>query len=201
MMWLCLPLLLAGCSGSRLPRMAVMHAEPEGSIVRIVKDVETIDDQMMELAMPADLRAILEKPERVTLYTLADEEDLEEGGMAEAEMAKLPRLDDYYVMGEATVSSGDGRKLIDSFWKAVNAGSPGSVECFFPHHAIRAEAGGKSVTVLVCFMCDNFKVLPRGAFNTIVIEKDGMEKTWRDIVSTHKLKDVSRASWEEEEEE
>jgi hypothetical protein len=63
------------------------------------------------------------------------------------------------VLGKVDISDPAKRKAIIAAVEADIRNIPsGAAACFWPHHAVRAKNGDKSVDLLICFHCSNFQV-------------------------------------------
>jgi hypothetical protein len=155
---------------------------------------------LMDEAVPPSAQDILANPDKVTLFTIVSY--LDSGKLGKEEYAALPVFSDsakasskggqYRVLASSVVDEADGASLISSMVQAVKQGEEAGVACFFPHHAIRVEKAGRTLEILICFMCHNYMVLPEGGYNNVHMSRaTGMEDTWRAIVLKHGLRDIS----------
>lgn len=152
----------------------------------------------MNLAVPPSMQDLLRDFDRATLFTIVGESEEGPTSLTTQEIRDLPRYGEgpaaeYHILAQAELDMAtDARPMIDTFIKSVNAGERAAVACFWPHHALRLEKDGRTLDILVCFMCHNYMVLPDGGYNNVHMSKStGMEDTWRGIVRKHGLRDVS----------
>jgi hypothetical protein len=169
---------IVGCSGSDPASPAEPQLEPLPSQV------------LFDAAVPVSLQSLFEHPKRAVLYTVLDDSELRL--LSGNNPPDLRRVHEWLVYDEAELTMEETALLTGSFEKAVIAGDYNGVACFMPHHILHLEKDGGWLDVAVCFQCHNFKVLPHGGYNNVVLSHDvGMEDTWRRVVAAHGLKDFS----------
>jgi hypothetical protein len=81
--------------------------------------------------------------------------------------------------------------LVNALYKAIEGEQTRAAACFDPHHGIRATKGGTTVTILVCFICHNFRVYPEGGNGGREIAVKEM-KVWRDEVQRLEMLQVAK---------
>jgi hypothetical protein len=168
-------LMLAACSGGTPSSNEEFAPHPE----------------YFDVAVPKSLQDVFDKPDRAQLFTVITSGDIEVK-LKDPKLKELPRLHDWYIVGEAGLSADETARLKDSFKEAVIKGEFNGMMCFFPHHVLRLVKGRRTLDLVVCFQCRNFEVLPEGGRNNVVFsDKTGMEKVWRQVVADHKMKDYS----------
>jgi hypothetical protein len=60
----------------------------------------------------------------------------------------------YYILGKTEITDiAKRRELADALKAAVTKSDGTKAECFWPHHAIRAVKGGKTIDYVICFKC------------------------------------------------
>lgn len=160
-----LSLLVAACA-----RSAETPSAGSGEAVR--------DHPLVVKALPGNYRDILEHADKFEIVTLACEgEELPQGVTSSAMVSRFRMVDRREVSDHALQ-----KKLVTAFYKGVSGGTDNAgAGCFEPHHGIRATKDGETVTILVCFLCSNFYVLPEGVRNGILLDPEPVE-VWRDVV-------------------
>ncbi|HLW65757.1 MAG TPA: hypothetical protein VKS79_10595 [Gemmataceae bacterium] len=78
----------------------------------------------------------------------------------------------YKVLGKTSVKEADARqKLVDSLAKGME-GEIRPAKCFNPRHGIRATHDGKTVELVICFECHQFKVFTGpGKVSGLLVDK------------------------------
>ena len=98
--------------------------------------------------LPAEAATILAKATELELYSIvpsftkSDAKDAFRG---------------YEVLGKTTVKGAGKKDLVAAFKKGLD-GQIDPAACFNPRHGIRATYDGKSVDLVICFECAQFKV-------------------------------------------
>ena len=97
-------------------------------------------------AIPAELRAVLEKADAIELYSLSPKR----GEKVEGQDA----FHGWRVLGRTTVKdNGDRTKLVKAFKKGVDDNAGEVAACFNPRHGIRVTHDKKTVDFVICFEC------------------------------------------------
>jgi hypothetical protein len=148
-------------------------------------------EALVAKALPGNYRDVLENADKFELLTLAcPNEDLPQGFDGSETVG--PR---YRIVDRREIDDPELRlTLVNAFYEAVRGGEDNvGTACFEPHHGIRATKGGETVTVLVCFMCHNFYVLPDGVKNGIRVPLASLE-VWRTEVKRLNMAQVAKTS-------
>jgi hypothetical protein len=104
--------------------------------------------------IPDAARAILEKAERIELFSLDPQEPDE-----------VPKdgFHGWRVLGKTAVKQAGARKrLVEALAKGVSQYKGGPAKCFNPRHGIRATRGGKTADFVICFECYQARVVVEG---------------------------------------
>lgn len=101
-----------------------------------------------ENQLPAAARTILQKAAQFELLSLdpAPEKDKSRLG-----------FHGYRVLGKTAVKDVVQKKLVEAFLKGTE-GDIAPAKCFDPRHGIRATHDGKTVELVICFECSQFKL-------------------------------------------
>lgn len=91
--------------------------------------------------LPPEALAVLKKAASLEVYSLEP-----------TETTKGPTLQGWRVLGKTAVKGPTAAKAVEAVRKAIEAGNKGA-KCFDPRHALRANHGGKTVDVVICFEC------------------------------------------------
>lgn len=113
--------------------------------VLLMANVQAAEEAKDTNALPADLSAILEKAESLTLFSLhperADEKENEKS------------FHGYPVHGSVELKDKVKTEAVTAVLKGI-ADSTGIVaNCFMPRHGLRATLNGKTVDLLICYQC------------------------------------------------
>jgi hypothetical protein len=100
---------------------------------------------------PDEAKAILEKSDRVELYSLEP-----------VEAKEGETLHGWKVLGKTVIKDKTRKAVLDALAKGIADPGKGGAKCFDPRHAIRASHGGKSVDLVICFECGWVYVFPDG---------------------------------------
>jgi hypothetical protein len=160
------------------------------SIAACKVDGET-GDALVAKALPGNYRDVLENSDKFELLTLACPNEVLPEGFDGTDTIG-PR---YRIVNRRDIDDPELRlTLVSAFYDAVKAGEDNvGTACFEPHHGIRATKGSETVTILVCFMCHNFYVLPDGVKNGIRIPLAPLE-VWRSEVKRLGMAQVAKSS-------
>jgi hypothetical protein len=102
-------------------------------------------------AFPSDSRKVLEQSDRFILYSIEPD----------PEGAPNKTLEDYAIVGQTEITDKKVRSdLIAHFYAGMadQLAAGGRAACFYPHHAIRAVKGKKTVDLIISFMCLSARV-------------------------------------------
>jgi hypothetical protein len=115
---------------------------------------------------PAELKAALEKPGTITLYSLDPSTDKEKEKPKEA-------FHGVAVLGKTEVK-GDGMKsFADTVLKAIEDPSARGARCFIPRHGIAFRNGDKVIDLVICFECSWVDIYIAGKKSRQTIGSDG----------------------------
>ncbi|MCB9893691.1 MAG: hypothetical protein H6839_04505 [Planctomycetes bacterium] len=181
-------LLLSGCGGQ-----TGNGADPANQVSCGAGHPEPEHPKRLDIAVPAGLQDILENPDSASLATLAADSEFKlHKELKGIDPASLELVGEYRVIDGATLDEHHLRVLVESFKKAFFAGEMEGMLCFEPHHALRLRKDSRHLDILICFYCHNYKVLPYGGYNNVVLDMDtGIENTWRTLVARYRLLDIS----------
>jgi hypothetical protein len=101
-----------------------------------------------EKKMPDDVKAVLEKPDSLELFSLEpNDEDKSDKGFY-----------GWKVLGKTEIKDAEGRKkVVDALLKGVSDSDGTVARCFIPRHGLRAKQGDKTVELVICFECAQIK--------------------------------------------
>jgi hypothetical protein len=116
-------------------------------------------------ALPANVKAILDKSESIDLYSLEPEPDKGQKG---------DELHGWLILGKTTLKDKSRKTVLEAVEKGIGSGK--GAKCFDPRHAIRAKHDGKTVDLLICFACGWVYVYERGKrTSTLTIDRKTQE--------------------------
>ena len=126
------------------------------------RELRVPSEKQLQRVFPGDARRVLEESDKLTLLSINP------SGYYEG-ISRSRGFQGYTVLGQTTIQSKDERKaLIASFYDGlVSVPGKGNFKqigmgCFNPRHGIRAERGGKTVDLVICFGCFGLKVYENG---------------------------------------
>lgn len=100
-------------------------------------------------AFPGAWRAVLESADRLHLLAL-DPHD--RGATGDA-----TRFHGFAVLGQAEIRDpAERRGLVAAVYRGINESGP-LAACFIPRHGLRAEQGGRTLDLVICFECGFFQ--------------------------------------------
>jgi hypothetical protein len=130
--------------------------------------------------LPEKAAAILEKAERIELYSLEPEPD--------PKVTKDPKTTHFrgwMVLGKTVVKQAAARKSVtDAIDLSVGRGQV--AKCFEPRHGVRATDGDKTVDLVICFRCGQVYCYydpKKDEYTQISIHK-GMQPSFDEILKT-----------------
>ena len=98
-------------------------------------------------------QAVVAKPDKIELYSLNPDLDIEGDKPKEKEKQKeKKRFHGYEELGMTVIKVADARKMVLTVAEKIKPGQ--GLNCFWPRHGIRVTAGAKSVDYFVCFECE-----------------------------------------------
>lgn len=104
-------------------------------------------------SLPAGVRAVLDKPDEFTLFSLKPLSHLV-GGVEKWTAKGKELFHGEGVVGKIAVKeTKDRERVVSALHRAVAYPSEGTALCFIPHHGIRARKGKETVEIVICFTC------------------------------------------------
>jgi hypothetical protein len=98
-----------------------------------------------ENKLSAEVKAVLEKPERFELLSLDPAVEQAKGKEG---------FHGWKVLGKTTVKDSDVRKeIVTALDKGIADSNARGAKCFDPRHGIRVQRDGKTVDLVICFEC------------------------------------------------
>jgi hypothetical protein len=102
--------------------------------------------------IPDDVKAVLDNPEHFTLLSIYGEE-------YPPDITSDTKFHGYDFLGKTEIEDVLERKaLIDALYQSI-AESTGPALCFGPRHAVRAVKGDEIVDLVICFECQQIRIL------------------------------------------
>lgn len=113
-------------------------------------------------------------------------------------LENAPRLEGYAVISQAKVNDSKQRKeVVSTIYSGIESSDGSSAMCFKPRHGLKASAGGKVLTMLICYQCSSIRISIDDHTETILTGASGqlpLTKIWADLgltVHTAKERDPS----------
>jgi len=106
------------------------------------------DEGNYEHKLPQSVVNILQKAEKLTLYSLDPDPRLNDKNA----------FHDVHVLGAAELKNAPRETLLKALDQGIADDKVTAQACFNPRHGIRAEHDGKTVDIVVCFQCWKVKV-------------------------------------------
>lgn len=94
-------------------------------------------------------QAVLDSAQELTIFSLTPDPSDKSGSFHR-----------YPIVGQAKVKGADKDLLVMALKQGIADPDGQHVMCFDPHHGLRATANGKTVDLVICFMCTQFLIFP-----------------------------------------
>jgi hypothetical protein len=120
---------------------------------------------------------ILTRADSIDLYSLEPSDGGDPGGRGK-------RLHGWLILGKTTVNDAATRaELLEQLEKGIADPDKGGAKCFDPRHAIRAEYGGTTVDLLICFECGWVYVYVDGKQQKQEMVRDDIQPTFDKVLT------------------
>jgi hypothetical protein len=126
-------------------------------------------------ALPKEMQAVLDQATELELYSLhPDERERVKDG-----------FHGWKVLGKTVIKDGDKRKaILAAVYKGVDENQDQQGKCFEPRHGLRATRDGKTVDLVICFVCVQLRAYGAGVDGKTVLisqsPRDLLTKTLKD---------------------
>ena len=108
--------------------------------------------------LPSTVRAALERPDRLQLYSLHPYPHLYDEPVIESEA-----FHGYKVIGQALVTEpSDREQLVEALYDGLSSSDGRVAACFHPRHGLRAVRGDHVVDLVICYECRQVDVVVDG---------------------------------------
>lgn len=116
----------------------------------------------LRAAFPGDSKAILDESDQLFLYSI--------NSMSMG--AKKNSFHGYLIVGRTEIKDKKVKADLVSQFYAGMAANLEPADCFFPHHALRAVRGGKTLDLLICFSCNGVKTYYENEEGSTSVNRD-----------------------------
>jgi len=161
-----------------IEKPTVPPATPENDRQLSEEEMKALNDYL-----PKKTRKILEEAEEFELMAIGINSIDRKQNLVETVVAN--RFGRFPVLGKTKISDTElKRKLVKALYEGI-VDARSSNMCFYPRHAIRATRQGKTVELVICFECLNFRgsspdgelsgqitATPRELFNQTLVSAD-----------------------------
>jgi hypothetical protein len=152
------------CSAAAPPNMAEMRElERIRRVITLMnKEVENTAEAKEERKRIANVRALLDKADRVELF------ELDSNWVGEKEKGKKVLFHGYEVLRHVKLARNEGREVTAFLGKALHWSPFWRAACFNPRHGLRAIRGKETVDFVICFECNIIYMYSRPKDYTVI---------------------------------